>query len=133
MAVDWRRWFRHLFATRRELAARTSRRRRSQAIEQAIAASEAHARRRDPLRDRGARSSRAKSGAARRRGERALEVFATLGVWDTEANNGVLIYVLLADRDVEIVADRGLNGRVSAEEWRSVCETMEQSVPRRAL
>ena len=37
------------------------------------------------------------------------------GVWDTEANNGVLIYVLLADHDVEIVADRGFNERVSAE------------------
>jgi len=42
---------------------------------------------------------------------------AALGVWDTEANNGVLIYVLLADRDVEIVADRGFNGRVSAAQW----------------
>ena len=56
---------------------------------------------------------------------RALEVFARLGVWDTEANNGVLIYLLLADRDVEIVADRGLNGRVSEEEWSAVCATME--------
>ena len=45
--------------------------------------------------------------------QQALETFARLGVWDTEANNGVLIYVSWADRDVEIVADRGFNGRVS--------------------
>lgn len=58
--------------------------------------------------------------------ERALEVFAQLGVWDTEANNGVLIYVLWADHDVEIVADRGFNGKVTAEEWTAVCTDMEQ-------
>lgn len=57
--------------------------------------------------------------------ERALEVFARSGVWDTEANNGVLIYVLWADRDVEIVADRGFNGKVTAEEWAQVCHRME--------
>jgi uncharacterized membrane protein len=58
--------------------------------------------------------------------ERALQVFAHLGVWDTEANNGVLIYVLWADHDVEIVADRGFNGRVSSAEWSAVCKDMEQ-------
>lgn len=57
--------------------------------------------------------------------DRALEVFAQAGVWDTEANNGVLIYVLWADRDVEIVADRGFNGKVSADEWTQVCRRME--------
>ena len=45
---------------------------------------------------------------------RALEVFAHLRVWDTEHNNGVLIYVQLADRTVEIVADRGLREHMSA-------------------
>jgi hypothetical protein len=58
--------------------------------------------------------------------QRALQAFAQLGVWDTELNNGVLIYVLWADRDVEIVADRGFNGRVSAQEWSEVCHRMEQ-------
>lgn len=58
--------------------------------------------------------------------QRALQAFAQLGVWDTELNNGVLIYVLWADRDVEIVADRGFNGRVSAQEWIDVCHRMEQ-------
>jgi hypothetical protein len=58
--------------------------------------------------------------------ERALEVFAQLGVWDTEANNGVLIYVLWADHDVEIVADRGYNGKVANDEWAAVCKGMEK-------
>ncbi|MET0533207.1 MAG: TPM domain-containing protein [Steroidobacter sp.] len=58
--------------------------------------------------------------------QRAMEAFAQLGVWDTELNNGVLIYVLWADRDVEIVADRGFNGRVGAQEWSDVCHRMEQ-------
>lgn len=58
--------------------------------------------------------------------QRALQAFSQLGVWDTELNNGVLIYVLWADRDVEIVADRGFNGRVSAQQWSDVCQQMEQ-------
>jgi uncharacterized membrane protein len=58
--------------------------------------------------------------------DRALEVFARLKVWDTEHNNGVLIYVQLADRVVEIVADRGLLGKVSPAEWEGVCRLMEE-------
>ena len=57
---------------------------------------------------------------------RAVEVFAHLRVWDTEHNNGVLIYVQVADRDVEIVADRGFEGRVSPAEWAAVCRLMEE-------
>ena len=57
--------------------------------------------------------------------QRALEVFAGLHVWDTEQNNGVLIYVLFADRAVEIVADRGFNGLVTAAEWAEVCRAMQ--------
>lgn len=57
--------------------------------------------------------------------ERAIEVFSELGVWDTEQNNGVLIYVLLADRDVEIVADRGVNARVGRDVWEAICQEME--------
>ncbi|MGH8027509.1 MAG: TPM domain-containing protein [Pseudoxanthomonas sp.] len=57
---------------------------------------------------------------------RAEAAFARLRAWDTEANNGVLIYLLLADHRIEIVADRGLNGRVSAEQWRGVCLLMEE-------
>ena len=57
---------------------------------------------------------------------RALDVFAQLRVWDTEHNNGVLIYVQLADRGVEIVADRGFQGHVSPAEWEAVCRLMEE-------
>ena len=56
----------------------------------------------------------------------AFDVFTRLRVWDTEHNNGVLIYVQLADRDVEIVADRGFLGRVSPAEWEGVCRLMEE-------
>ena len=56
---------------------------------------------------------------------RAIEVFSHARVWDTEANNGVLIYVLLADRDVEILADRGLAARVPPEEWETICREIE--------
>jgi uncharacterized membrane protein len=57
---------------------------------------------------------------------RAHDVFAHLRVWDTVHNNGVLIYVQLADRVVEIVADRGFEGRVSPAEWAAVCRLMEE-------
>jgi uncharacterized membrane protein len=57
--------------------------------------------------------------------QRALEVFGQLGVWDTERNNGVLIYVLLADHDVEIIADRAIATRVSQAEWDAVCRGVE--------
>jgi uncharacterized membrane protein len=58
--------------------------------------------------------------------DRALQVFAHLKVWDTELNNGVLVYVQLADRVVEIVADRGLARQVKQAEWDSVCRMMEE-------
>jgi len=58
--------------------------------------------------------------------DRALGVFAQLRVWDTHANNGVLVYLLLADHRIEIVADRGLDTLVSAEQWRGVCQVMEE-------
>ncbi|MEO6280169.1 TPM domain-containing protein [Roseateles sp.] len=57
--------------------------------------------------------------------ERAIELFAQLRVWDTQHNNGLLIYLLLADRAVEIVADRGIHAKVGADEWRKVCHQME--------
>jgi len=57
--------------------------------------------------------------------ERAIEVFANLHVWDTENNSGVLIYLLLADHDIEIVADRGISARVDPAVWEQVAQTME--------
>jgi uncharacterized membrane protein len=59
--------------------------------------------------------------------ERALEVFGLLRVWDTEHNNGVLIYLLLADRDVEIIADRGIAKAVPDSEWRAICAAIESA------
>jgi len=56
--------------------------------------------------------------------ERALMVFAKLRLWDTENNNGVLIYVELADRSIEIVADRGIAQRVGADDWQAVAGRM---------
>lgn len=64
--------------------------------------------------------------AGREAREHAQEVFSRLRVWDTQANNGVLLYLLLADHRIEIVADRGFDGRVSAEQWRGVCQLIEE-------
>ncbi len=52
---------------------------------------------------------------------RARQLFASLEVWDTQANNGVLVYVLFADHAIEIIADRGFDARVGADAWRAIC------------
>lgn len=59
--------------------------------------------------------------------QRALHWFGQLGVWDTEHNSGLLIYVLLADHAIEIVADRGL-ARIPAEHWQSVADQLAQDL-----
>lgn len=59
--------------------------------------------------------------------ERAIEVFSQLRIWDTEHNNGVLVYVLLADQAVEIVADRGIHARVGAHTWNAICHQMQRA------
>lgn len=64
--------------------------------------------------------------AGREPREAAHEAFARLRVWDTHANNGVLLYLLLADHRIEIVADRGFNDRVAPEQWREVCTLVEE-------
>jgi uncharacterized membrane protein len=122
--MDWSRWFRHTFATggavRRAFPPQTL-----ASIEAGIDASERmHCGEIRVAIEGALEPSEVARGKAPR--ERALEVFAALGVWDTDANNGVLIYVLLADRDVEIVADRGFNDRVAAAEWREVCDRIER-------
>jgi uncharacterized membrane protein len=58
--------------------------------------------------------------------QRALELFASLHIWDTEHRNGVLIYLLLADRAVEIVVDRGAHRVVAPEVWQRICRQMQQ-------
>jgi uncharacterized membrane protein len=57
--------------------------------------------------------------------DRAIDVFAQQRIWDTEHNNGVLIYLLLADRDVEIVVDRGIDRHVGKAGWEVICQMME--------
>ncbi len=59
--------------------------------------------------------------------ERAIELFSQLRVWDTQDNSGLLIYLLLADRAVEIVADRGISAKVSPHEWTRICREMEMA------
>jgi uncharacterized membrane protein len=56
---------------------------------------------------------------------RAIDVFSHLRIWDTAHNNGVLIYLLLADRVVEILADRGIDAKVGPKEWEKICRAME--------
>ena len=59
--------------------------------------------------------------------DRAIDIFSQLRVWDTELNNGVLIYLLLADRDVEIVADRGIYTKIEKAGWEEICLEMESA------
>lgn len=59
--------------------------------------------------------------------DRATEIFTNLRVWDTRQNNGVLVYLLLAERRIEILADRGFRKKVSNLEWASICSEMQQS------
>ena len=116
------RWLRHLFAT-------SARRMFPEAGLQRIAEAIA----RDEARHRGevcfAVESALDTGALWR-GEdardRAVSAFAALNVWDTAENSGILINLLLADRRIQILADRGLDGRVSDEQWRGVCLLMEE-------
>ena len=57
--------------------------------------------------------------------ERALDLFSHLRMWDTEGNSGVLIYLLLADRQVEIIADRGIHAKAGSRAWTAICRDME--------
>ncbi|MCM2326858.1 MAG: TPM domain-containing protein [Lysobacter sp.] len=58
---------------------------------------------------------------------RAVELFAMQGVWDTAERTGVLVYVMLADHKVEIVADRGISAKVAQPEWQAICTTMQEA------
>jgi len=58
--------------------------------------------------------------------ERAIELFSRLRIWDTEQNAGVLVYLLLADKRVEIVADRGIHARVGEAAWEAICGAMQR-------
>ena len=118
------RWLRHLFLDHLVLA-RAFPRATLAIIERAVAGQE--------TRHRGELRVVIEGGlplpalfAGRSAHERALEQFARLRVWDTEDNAGVLIYLLLADRRVEIVADRGIHARVGAVAWETICGAMQR-------
>jgi uncharacterized membrane protein len=122
------RVFKHLAFTRWQLR-RAFPRATLDAIEHAIQQSEA--RRRGEIRFvvEGALHGRALLAGQTAR-ERAVELFSLLRVWDTEGNNGVLIYVLLADRCLEIVADRGIHARATPGLWSSIAQAMEHALGR---
>ena len=121
--VNLGRWFKHLFmppwAWRRAFPQATL-----DAIEAAIRQSEA--RHNGEIRfaiETSLAPARVWRGISGR--DRAIEVFADLRVWDTEHNSGVLIYLLLADHDIEIVADRGIAAQVEQSAWNTVAQAME--------
>lgn len=125
MPLNIRGAVRHLFAppwaVRRALPPRAIDR-----IEAAIAASEAKHRGEIRFAVEGALDfARVLKGLTPR--TRALELFSELGVWDTAENSGVLLYLQLIDRDVEIVADRGIAQAVPQAEWDAICHAMEDA------
>jgi uncharacterized membrane protein len=65
--------------------------------------------------------------------QRALALFADYAIWDTEENCGVLLYVNLAERKVEIVADRGINRKIDSATWRAICDTLTSGYARGAF
>ncbi|MDB5763651.1 MAG: hypothetical protein JWQ21_2646 [Herminiimonas sp.] len=65
--------------------------------------------------------------------ERARELFSHYRIWDTEENCGILIYVNLADRKVEIIADRTIGRLIDAKDWQAVCRTMTRDFARGAF
>lgn len=121
--MDIKRIFRHLLMTHSRVN-RVFPRKSLLAIEQAIKASESSHAGEIRFAMEGALDGMPllKGQSAR---ARAIEVFSRLRVWDTEHNNGVLIYLLLADRNVEVVADRGIHAKVGSHEWEKICRTME--------
>jgi uncharacterized membrane protein len=117
------RWLRHLLA--RMGAERRFSPATLDAIQHAIAASE--------HRHRGEICFAVEGGlplselfAGRRPRERAHAAFGRLNVWNTEHNTGVLVYILLADHAIEIVADRGIAAKVSESEWAAICALMQR-------
>ena len=126
--VKLKRWFRHLFmppwAWRRAFPQATL-----DAIEAAIKASETtHGGEIRFAIESSLAPSLVWRGMSGR--ERAIEMFSNLRVWDTEHNSGVLVYLLLADRDIEIVADRGIAAHVAPAVWEQVAQTMEAAFRR---
>ena len=118
----FKRALRHLFSTRNE-AERAFPPATLEAIAEAITAGEqTHRGEVRLVVEKSLPLSAAWSGVTNR--QRAISLFADYGIWDTEDNCGVLIYVNLADRKVDIVADRGIDRKIDEATWQAVCATM---------
>jgi uncharacterized membrane protein len=118
------RWLKHLIA--RTSAARHFPPKTLDAIQHAIAASEhRHLGEICFAVEGGLPFAEVLSGRQSR--ERAQAAFARLRVWDTEQNTGVLVYVLIADHAIEIVADRGIAAKVAETEWSAICALMQRA------
>lgn len=122
--MDLKRIFRHLATTHWQVA-RAFPDTTMQAIEQAIVAAERKTSGEIRFVVEGALPSGLLFGGCSAL-DRALALFAELRVWDTADNNGVLIYVLLADRRVEVLADRAINAKLGTVAWQAVCRTLEE-------
>lgn len=123
-----RRTLRHLFSTRNE-AERAFPPDALTAITEAITAGEqTHRGEVRLIVEKGLPMSLAWAGVTNR--QRAIALFADYGIWDTEDNCGVLIYVNLADRKVDIIADRGIDRKIDAATWQAVCDTMTRGFAR---
>jgi uncharacterized membrane protein len=124
-AHSWRalrRWLRHLVGTRAR-AERAFPPATLDALTEAIAAGErSHRGQVRLIIEKALPWSELRAGIRGRR--RALALFADHGVWDTEENCGVLVYVNLADHTVDIVADRGIARNVDAAAWQAICDGM---------
>ena len=123
-----RRTLRHLFSTRNE-AERAFPPAVLRTLTDAIAAGErTHRGEVRLIVEKGLPAAQAWAGVTTR--QRAVALFADYGVWDTEENCGVLIYVTLAERKVDIVADRGIDRRIARATWQGICDTMTRGFAR---
>ena len=121
--MDWKRFWRHVAMTPGR-AAKAFHRETLEAIERQVHAGEQrHTGEVVFIVESELTTAQLMDGLSSR--DRAREVFAAHGVWNTQDDNGVLIYVLLADRKVEIVADRGIDRVVEAGAWRAICDAMD--------
>ena len=120
--MDWKRFWRHVvmtpFAARRAFPASTL-----EAIQRSVGEQEKH--HRGEIRfvvEAELTTPQLRAGLTPR--QRATELFAQMGVWDTAERTGVLVYVMLADHKVEILADRGISAVIEPATWQAICESM---------
>lgn len=120
--MDWKRFWRHVVMT-----PATARRAFPQSTLEAIqrAVGEQEKRHRGEIRfvvEAELTTAQLRAGLTSR--QRASALFAQLNVWDTQERTGVLVYVMLADQKVEILADRGISAVIEPATWQAICENM---------